>query len=83
MAPTCAMTRPERWSKRAARSRDSELVQNERLAAGAALIRDIVISRVILPHASTIRVVPVPSTKDASLPPATERYTQEPGLTGE
>jgi hypothetical protein len=53
------------------------------LAAGAALTREIVTRRVIFPQAISIRVVPVPSTNAASLPPVTERYVQFPGETGE
>ncbi len=72
-APTCAISRPDRESKRAVNWRDSELVQNERLVVATALVRDSVTSRVTVPQATTARVVPVPSTKAASLPPATDR----------
>ncbi|QNP44833.1 hypothetical protein H9L14_08680 [Sphingomonas sediminicola] len=67
------MIRPEGWSNRDARLRESELVQNDRLDAGAALIRDNVTSRVSFPQAMTMRVAPAPSTNAASLPPVTAR----------
>jgi len=58
-------------SNRAERSRVAELVQNDKVAAGAALIREIVTSRVNLPHAMTTRTVLLVSTNVASLPPVT------------
>ena len=67
------MTRPDGWSNRDARLRDNELVQNDRLDAGAALILERVTSRVTLLHKITMRGAPVPSTKLASLPPTIAR----------
>ena len=61
----------------------AELVQSEKLEAGAALILESVTSRVTLPQATAMRAVPVVSTNVASLPPATARYPHEPGVTGE
>ena len=63
--------------------RDVELVQNDKVAAGAALIRDSVTKRVTRPHPITIRIVPALSTKRASEPPATGTYVHEPGEIGE
>ena len=82
-ALTCAITRPDRWSKVAPRFRVAELVHKEKFEAGAALIRESVTSRVTLPQATAIRAVPVVSTNVASLPPATARYPHEPAVTGE
>ena len=80
---TWAITRLDRWSNVAPRFRVAELVQSERLDAGAALILESVTRRVTLPQAIAILAVPVASTKVASLPPATARYPQEPDVTGE
>ena len=73
VAPTCAITRPDGWSKRDAKVRELELVQIEIFAAGAALIRDNVTSRVVLPQAIDMRVAPEPSANTASEPPVTAR----------
>lgn len=73
IALTCPLTRPDRWSKLALRLRVEELVQKARLEEGAGLILESVTNRVTLPQPITIRVVLVPSTNDASLPPATVR----------
>ena len=73
VARTWVITRPERWSKLAPRFRVAELVQSAKLDAGAALVLERVTRRVTLPQAITILAVPVPSTNDASLPPATAR----------
>jgi hypothetical protein len=48
-------------------------VQNDRVAAGAMLIREIVTSRVTVLQRTTIRAVFVESTNVASLPPLTAR----------
>ena len=73
VAPTCAITGPDGWSKRDVKVREVELVQIEIFAAGAALIRDNVTSRVVFPQAIDMRVVPKPSANTASVPPVTAR----------
>ena len=63
----------ELTSNRAGKSRAAELVQNDRVEAGAALIREIVTNLIAVPQPTTSRAVLVVSTKVASLPPGTAR----------
>ena len=66
-----AVTRCAACSNRAGWLRDEVLVQIERLAAGALLVRAMVTPRDVRLQPMLIRIVPVESVKRALLPPGT------------
>ena len=78
-----AITRCADCSNKAGWFREDVLVQIDKVAAGAVLVRAMVTPRDVLLQPKLMRIVPVESVKRALLPLGTARYDQVPGRSGE